>query len=35
MEECKLGHICTSGCQKDFDCPCLAEHNCHDEDEVL
>ena len=26
--KCKLGHICTSGCQNDFDCPCLAEHDC-------
>ncbi len=23
---CKFEHICTSGCQKDFDCPCLADH---------
>lgn len=30
-KECKLGHICTSGCQKDFDCPCLAEHDCQEE----
>lgn len=26
--QCKFGHICTSGCQKDFDCPCQSEHNC-------
>jgi hypothetical protein len=25
---CRLGHICTSGCQKDFDCPCQSEHCC-------
>lgn len=25
---CKLGHVCTSGCQNDFDCPCLAKHKC-------
>lgn len=31
VKECKLGHICTSGCQNDFDCPCLSEHDCMDE----
>ena len=25
---CRFGHECTSGCQKDFDCPCLADHCC-------
>lgn len=25
---CKYGHECTSGCQKDFDCPCVADHCC-------
>lgn len=27
-KECEQGHICTSGCQKDFDCPCQADHCC-------
>lgn len=27
-KECRFGHHCTSGCQKDFDCPCQAEHCC-------
>jgi len=25
---CRLGHICTSGCQKHFDCPCESDHCC-------
>lgn len=25
---CRFGHICTSGCQKDFDCPCQDLHCC-------
>lgn len=25
---CRFGHICTSGCQKDFDCPCQSSHYC-------
>lgn len=25
-EQCAQGHHCQSGCQKDYDCPCLAEH---------
>lgn len=32
MNKCKLGHECTSGCQKDFDCPCLTEHHCDEEE---
>jgi len=29
MEEtCRYGHICTSGCGNDFDCPCQADHCC-------
>lgn len=27
-KECRFGHECTSGCQKDFDCPCQSEHCC-------
>lgn len=27
-KNCRFGHICTSGCQKDFDCPCQGEHCC-------
>jgi len=27
-EECEQGHTCSSGCQKDFDCPCLSDHCC-------
>lgn len=27
-KECEEGHICTSGCQKDFDCPCQDSHCC-------
>lgn len=26
--ECRFGHVCTSGCGNDFDCPCQAEHCC-------
>ncbi len=26
--ECEYGHQCTSGCQKDFDCPCEDTHCC-------
>ncbi len=26
--ECEYGHMCTSGCQNDTDCPCLNEHWC-------
>lgn len=25
---CRYGHECTSGCQKDFDCPCQSDHCC-------
>lgn len=25
---CKEGHDCSSGCQKDFDCPCQSTHCC-------
>lgn len=25
---CRFGHICTSGCGNDFDCPCQADHCC-------
>ncbi len=25
---CRFGHICTSSCGKDYDCPCQAEHCC-------
>lgn len=25
---CRFGHMCTSGCQNDFDCPCQSEHCC-------
>lgn len=27
-EECEYGHICTSRCQNDTDCPCVNEHWC-------
>ena len=27
-KKCRFGHVCTSGCQKDFDCPCQSEHYC-------
>lgn len=27
-KECRFGHVCTSGCQKDFDCLCQSEHCC-------
>ena len=27
-KECRFGHICTSGCGNDFDCPCQSEHCC-------
>lgn len=27
-KECEQGHTCTSGCQKDFDCPCESDHCC-------
>ena len=27
-EDCRFGHICTSGCGNDFDCPCQADHCC-------
>ena len=33
-KECRFGHICTSGCQNDFDCPCLEEHCCEFSEEV-
>lgn len=26
--DCEYGHICVSGCNKDFDCPCTSEHWC-------
>ena len=26
--ECEEGHVCTSGCQKHFDCPCQSDHCC-------
>ncbi len=32
-KECRYGHVCTSGCQKDFDCPCQADHCCAMTDE--
>lgn len=25
---CRFGHECSSGCQKDFDCPCQSDHCC-------
>ena len=25
-EKCLQGHMCQSGCEKDFDCPCLSSH---------
>lgn len=25
-QTCPDGHECTSGCQKDFDCPCIRDH---------
>lgn len=25
---CRFGHMCTSGCGNDFDCPCVADHCC-------
>lgn len=28
IKKCRFGHDCTSGCQKDFDCPCQADHCC-------
>lgn len=28
LKECRFGHVCTSGCQNDFDCPCQSEHCC-------
>lgn len=28
IKECRFGHICTSGCGNDFDCPCQADHCC-------
>lgn len=31
---CRFGHVCTSGCQNDFDCPCLAEHCCELSEDV-
>ena len=27
-KECEYGHVCTSGCQNDFDCPCQSDHCC-------
>lgn len=33
-KECRFGHQCTSGCQNDFDCPCLSEHCCAMSEEV-
>ena len=26
--ECRFGHICTSSCGNDYDCPCQADHYC-------
>lgn len=25
---CRFGHVCTSSCGNDYDCPCEAEHCC-------
>lgn len=25
---CRYGHMCTSGCGNDYDCPCQADHCC-------
>jgi len=25
---CRFGHLCTSGCGNDFDCPCQIDHCC-------
>ena len=25
---CRFGHICTSRCQNDIECPCLVDHCC-------
>ena len=25
---CRFGHVCTSGCGNDFDCPCEVDHCC-------
>lgn len=25
---CRFGHVCTSRCQNDIECPCLGEHCC-------
>jgi len=27
-KECRFGHICTSSCGNDYDCPCEYEHCC-------
>ena len=26
--ECRFGHICTSSCGNDYDCPCQSDHCC-------
>ena len=28
MKECRFGHICTSRCGNDIECPCQADHCC-------
>lgn len=28
MTECRFGHMCTSRCQNDLDCPCQKDHCC-------
>jgi len=25
---CRYGHVCTSSCGNDYDCPCQADHCC-------
>lgn len=32
-KECRFGHICTSSCGNDYDCPCMADHCCELSDE--
>lgn len=32
-KECEYGHICTSRCGNDIDCPCQSEHFCSMSDE--
>lgn len=27
-KECRFGHMCTSSCGNDYDCPCEADHCC-------